>query len=280
MQSMVLNQHPLRALSPSDKASFSQFGLGDIVDPPFHCVHHAFEFQARRHPDSVAVEDFQHKMTYSELDRQANCLATYLREKGITPSTRVCLLVERSIFMIVGIIAVLKAGGAYVPLDGNVVSDNTLKYALKDSATSLILVQRKFIERVHGVPTICLEDSICDPPSVMHCLKPVDLSTATDSAYIIYTSGRSLNLSTWKTRLWILLGTTGIPKGVDVMHRNVTNRESAKHPYMSTTTHHCHTISTQSRMPYPWESGHVSRFPCFAAHEYIFRYGGLGMLSS
>lgn len=194
MQSKVFSQEALHTLSANDKDLFSKFGLGDIIDSPFHCVHHAFEFQARNHPDSIAVEDFQHRITYSELDRQANCLAALLRGKGIAPSSRVCLLAERSILMIVGIVAILKAGGAYVPLDGNVVSDSTLKHALRDSASSLVLVQRKFVERVHDVPTICLEESICDSASATHCRKPVDLSTTTDSAYIIYTSGKQWHL--------------------------------------------------------------------------------------
>ncbi|KAG5640248.1 hypothetical protein DXG03_009675 [Asterophora parasitica] len=199
-------QDLIKDLSDSDKALFNKFGLGETVKPAFELVHHAFEHHARAHPDTIAVEDFGNKITFAELDRQSNCLATRLREGGVAPGSRVCLLVERSILMVVGILAVLKAGGAYVPLDGNVVADKTLNHALKDSGSSLVLVQRKFIHRIGTTPILALEDSICESPENPHCQRPKDISKTTDSAYIIYTSG-----------------TTGVPKGVDVLHKNVTN---------------------------------------------------------
>ncbi|KAF5382433.1 hypothetical protein D9615_002852 [Tricholomella constricta] len=206
MQSAVFNQDLLRALSPDEQDSFTRYGLGERLQPPFACIHHAFESHAVRHPDSIAVEDFEQRITYAEMDRQANCLASHLHARGIVPGSRLCLLVERSIFMVVGILAILKAGAAYVPLDGNIVSDSTLRHALKDSGALLVLAQRKFTERVKGTPTICLENSICQEPSTTHCLKPEDLSSTSDGAYIIYTSG-----------------TTGVPKGVNVTHCNVIN---------------------------------------------------------
>lgn len=125
--------------------------------------------------------------------------------------------------MVVGILAVLKAGGAYVPLDGNVVANKTLDHALLDSGSSLALAQRKFLHRIGGMPVLCLEDAICESPLDTHCLKPEDKSKNTDSAYIIYTSGMYTCLSD-RVNAHVLLGTTGVPKGVDVMHKNVTNR--------------------------------------------------------
>ncbi|KAG5650400.1 hypothetical protein H0H81_012379 [Sphagnurus paluster] len=199
-------QELLKSLSDTDKELFTKFGLGETIRPAFELVHHAFEYHARLHPDTIAVEDFGHKITFAELERQSNCLATRLRTSGVVPGSRVCLLVERSILMVVGILSVLKAGGAYVPLDGNVVADKTLNHALKDSGSSLVLVQRKFIHRIGTMPIMCLEDSICESPQSTHCQKPEDISKTTDSAYVIYTSG-----------------TTGVPKGVDVTHKNVTN---------------------------------------------------------
>lgn len=191
MPSTVLNQDLLHPLSPEDRVLFSRYGVGERLQPPFPCIHHAFEFQVRHHPDSIAVEDFQQKITYAKLDRQANCLATRLRMEGrVFPSARVCLLAERSIPMVVGILAILKAGAAYIPLDGNIVTDNTLRHALNDSAPLLVLAQRKFVNRVNEIPTMCLEDSICRGPTETHCVKPVDLSGTNDSAYIIYTSGK------------------------------------------------------------------------------------------
>ncbi|RDB22102.1 Linear gramicidin synthase subunit C [Hypsizygus marmoreus] len=203
----TFKQDLLQHLSESDRELFNKFGLGETIQHPFECVHHAFEHHARANPDLIAVEDFGHKITFAELDRQSSCLAGRLRARGVLPNSRVCLLVERSILMVVGILAILKAGAAYVPLDGNVVANKTLEYALKDSGSSLVLLQRKFTHRIGATPTLCLEDSICDSPfPSTHCVKPEGLAKKDDSAYIIYTSG-----------------TTGLPKGVDVMHRNVTN---------------------------------------------------------
>lgn len=182
-------QDLLRHLSTEDRQLFNQFGRGDKDKPAFDLVHLAFEHHAQAHPDNTAVEDFGHKITYGELDRQANCLAATLRSRGVKPGSRVCLLVERSIYMVVGILGVLKAGGAYVPLDGNVVADKTLNHALKDSGSSLVLVQRKFIQRVTSTAFLTLEDVIHEEHLETHCIKPDNQAKTTDSAYIIYTSG-------------------------------------------------------------------------------------------
>lgn len=184
------NQDMLRYLPPVDRQLFTQFGLGEKEKPTFDLVHIAFEHYALAHPENVAVEDFAHKVTYEELDRQSNCLAATLRSRGVNSGSRVCLLVERSIFMVIGILGILKAGGAYVPLDGNVVADKTLNHALKDSGSSLALIQRKFIERISSTPILCLEDVIHENHIETHCIKPENTSKTTDSAYIIYTSGK------------------------------------------------------------------------------------------
>jgi non-ribosomal peptide synthetase component F len=183
------NQQVLRHLSTIDRQLFNQFGFGERETPAFDLVHVAFEHHAETHPHNIAVEDFSLKVTYEELDRQANCLAATLSSQGIKPGSRVCLLVERSILMVVGILGILKAGGAYVPLDGNVVADKTLNHALKDSGSSLALVQRKFGHRLTSMPILSLEDVIHESHIESHCIKPENKATTTDSAYIIYTSG-------------------------------------------------------------------------------------------
>lgn len=191
MQDEHSTQDVLSSLSPADKALFFEFGIGTTFPSPFKCVHHAFEFYAQAQPAAIAVEDIQQSITYSELERQANCLASRLRSMGVGVDTnsRVCLLVERSILMVVGILAILKAGAAYVPLDGNIVSDSTLRHALKDSGSSIALVLRKFAHRVPETPNVCLEDSICQDATSVHCVKPQDSTKSSDGVYVIYTSG-------------------------------------------------------------------------------------------
>lgn len=204
-------------------------GLGNTIEVPFKCVHHAFEYQARTHPENTAVEGLTHAITFSELDRRANCLAVHLRSKGVGPNVRVALLVERSISMVVGILAILKAGAAYIPLDGHNTLNKPLDHAIRNSGSSLVLVQRRFVHRVRTVPIICLEDSICDSPSSTHCVKPEDLTWPNDSAYIIYTTGLfSCALFDYYIVTdfsWIFLGGNGVPRGIDVMHKNITNCE-------------------------------------------------------
>ncbi|KAL0961153.1 hypothetical protein HGRIS_006125 [Hohenbuehelia grisea] len=192
-------------LSISDIQLFSKFGFGEVCNIPFACVHHAFEHHAALRPDAIAVENFAETISYGELDRQANCLAQQLRVSGVQPGSKVCLLVERSVLMVVAILATLKSGACYVPLDGNIVSDSTLSHVLRDSKAAVVLTLQKFASRLGEAKVVILDNAICAEPS-HHCSKPDDLASANDSVYIIYTSG-----------------TTGVPKGVDVMHKNVTN---------------------------------------------------------
>ncbi|KAJ3854453.1 nonribosomal peptide synthetase 12 [Lentinula lateritia] len=200
---------PLQSLSVSDRVSFMEFGFGDIVVPPFQCVHHAFASHAASSPVNIAVEDFAENITYAELDRKSTCLSVRLRSLGVGRHSRVCLLVERSIPMVIGILGIMKAGAAYVPLDGNVVSESTLHHVLQDSSATAILAFRKFASRLESsaVPAIYLDEFKCECLVTSECKNHFnDLSVAEDSVYVIYTSG-----------------TTGVPKGVDVKHGNVTN---------------------------------------------------------
>ncbi|OCH91225.1 nonribosomal peptide synthetase 12 [Obba rivulosa] len=200
--STVIEPSLLSGLSTKDQALFVQYGFGARQQPPFECVHHAFEHHAALQPDAIAVEHLGVTITYGDLERRANSLARLLRGVGIKPGSRVCLLVQRSIPMVIGILAVLKAGGAYVPLDGEIVTQSTFGHVLKDSGAALVLALREYMHRVPDSSALCLEDMMHLPDSP----KPENLSSTTDSVYIIYTSG-----------------TTGKPKGVDVKHGNVTN---------------------------------------------------------
>lgn len=180
---------PLNGLSLDDQQSFQAFGFGPTIEPPFQCVHHAFEFHALSQPQAVAVVDFERSMTYGQLENHANCLASLLRDEGVGPRSRVCLLVERSISMLIGIIGILKAGAAYVPIDGAVVSTAALAHILADSGAAVVLTQLKFKDRVQSKRVICLED--VSYTSVDQHQVPLQFSSSSDSAYIIYTSGAS-----------------------------------------------------------------------------------------
>lgn len=186
----------LSALSLEDQRQFVRFSFGPRQPSTFSCIHHAFEHHAAAQPSSVAVEHLGDTITYGDLDRQANILANHLRASGVRPGVRVCLLVQRSILMVVGIVAVLKAGGAYVPLDGAIVTQSTLEHVLKDSDTKIVLTMKEYLHRVTSTPTFCLED-IAQLPQIVS--KPQDLSAPTDSIYIIYTSGMFDAYALWRT---------------------------------------------------------------------------------
>lgn len=230
--SPLVNTRAIANLSPEDQRLFVEYGFAEREPVPFDCVHHAFEFQAATRPSATAVEHLKDSITYAELNRKANGLAQQLRAMGVKPGKRVCILVQRSIAMVVGILATLKAGAQYVPLDGGIVTQSTLDFVLEDSEATVVLVLKEFAHRVTSTPTrhvVELEAAIrkCDERGA-DCSKPIDLSSPNDGVYVIYTSGKQMisNCTIFYPVTLCLInfaGTTGKPKGVDVMHRNVTN---------------------------------------------------------
>ena len=109
------------------------------ADYPSHlCVHELFEQQAARTPDAVAVVAGDTSLSYGELNARANQLARRLQAQGLRPDERVAICVERSLEMVVGLLAILKAGGAYVPLDPAYPTER-LAFMLCDSAPRLAL---------------------------------------------------------------------------------------------------------------------------------------------
>ncbi|WP_147466134.1 AMP-binding protein, partial [Pseudomonas syringae] len=147
------------------------------------------------------------RLSYAELNRQANRLAHHLIGLGIGPDDRVALCVERGVEMMVGLLGVLKAGAAYVPLDPAYPAER-LAYMIEDSTPSALLTQRDLQERLPALnlPLVLLDDdqrqafTACDDNPVVPNLGVRNL------AYVIYTSG-----------------STGNPKGVMIEHRGLVN---------------------------------------------------------
>lgn len=187
MQPPRLSTAALRSLSPDDALLFARFGVGDRQVASFGCVHDAFDHQAATQPHAIAVEHCGESITYGELERKANALAFHLRSLGVVPGTRVCLLVQRSVFMIIGIVAILKAGGAYVPLDGGIVTQSTLEHVIHDSESVLTLALAEYVHCVTNSTVFSLDDLIATLTEDAE--RPENLSSPNDSAYIIYTSG-------------------------------------------------------------------------------------------
>src|SRR5215813_9757664 len=102
------------------------------------CIHELFEAQAEKNPGAIALEYENYRLSYRELNQQANRLAYHLRDLGVGPDARVAICVERGIEMVVALLATLKAGGAFVPLDPAYPPER-LAYMLEDSAPVVLL---------------------------------------------------------------------------------------------------------------------------------------------
>jgi amino acid adenylation domain-containing protein len=171
-------------------------------------VHALIEAQALRRPDAQAIEYAGESLSYAELNARANQLAHHLRALGVKPDDRVAICAERSLELVVALLATLKAGGAYVPLDP-VYPDERLAHMLDDSDAVVLLTQQRLDARLQA-PERCVRvlldaarpewalASSHNPDPAAVGLTPAHL------AYVIYTSG-----------------STGTPKGVMVEHRNV-----------------------------------------------------------
>jgi amino acid adenylation domain-containing protein len=167
-----------------------------------------FERQVALTPDAVAVVSGGRSLSYRELDQRSNQLARHLQQFGVRQETLVGIAVERSVEMMVALLAILKAGGAYVPMDPSYPT-HRIALMIEDSEAPVILATEhtrsclgKTSRHVVSIDGIGDADAIAG-----HDTHPIS-STANGQnlAYVIYTSG-----------------STGKPKGVMIEHRNVVN---------------------------------------------------------
>ncbi|MCL6751962.1 amino acid adenylation domain-containing protein [Nostoc sp. CCCryo 231-06] len=173
------------------------------------CLHQQFEAQVEQTPDAVAVVFETVQLTYVELNRRANQLAHYLQTLGVEREVLVGICLERSLLMVVSILATLKAGGAYVPLDPSYHQER-LAFMVENAQVSVLLIQEKFLAAFpeHGAQVV-LVDKNHEVWTSESGDNPVSQVTTDNLAYVIYTSG-----------------STGKPKGVMNTHRGICNRLS------------------------------------------------------
>ncbi|KFY66362.1 hypothetical protein V496_02104 [Pseudogymnoascus sp. VKM F-4515 (FW-2607)] len=138
----------LETLCPTDRDLFRRFGHGARVEPGFSLVHKAFEDVVDTQPSLVAAEHDGNTVTYQELENLSNALANRLIQNGLRPRQRVCLVLQRSIDMVVAILAVIKCGCQYVPLDGGVVPGNVMLHIFHDTQAQFVLCLEKFHNKV------------------------------------------------------------------------------------------------------------------------------------
>jgi non-ribosomal peptide synthetase component F len=174
--------------------------------PSNACIHHLFEQQVARQPDSIALAAEDGQLTYAELNARANQLAHYLLKQGAGPDKRIGICVERGLEMLVGLLGIIKAGAAYVPFDPALPPER-LAFMAEDAQVAGLVTQHALRGRVGQttVPEIFLDRdwSVIEQESRANPAIPI---TDEHLAYMIYTSG-----------------STGRPKGVQLPHRAVVN---------------------------------------------------------
>jgi amino acid adenylation domain-containing protein len=183
-----------------------EWNATDAGYPRERCFHELFEAQAVKTPDAVAALFEGEQITYRALGQRANQLAHHLQEHGIGPDIFVGICVERSLEMLVAVLAVMKAGGAYVPLDPAYPRDR-LAFMLEDAHVRVLLTEQRLAPELPAgdVAVICLDrDREVIARHATHL--PPSAATPENLAYVIYTSG-----------------STGKPKGVMIPHRALVN---------------------------------------------------------
>jgi amino acid adenylation domain-containing protein len=210
----------LPLLPESEKRQLCVEGSQRLADfPQGQSIHHLLEEHVERMPGKLALagpsltqaSPSPVTWTYAELNQRANALASYLQALGVGPEVLVAVCMERTVEMVVGLLAVLKAGGAYVPLDPAYPAER-IAFILEETRAPVVLTQQSIGANLPSsdAQVVCLDDpnlpveiQELEGVSFRSSSKPPDPSHL---AYVIYTSG-----------------STGKPKGVEISHGAVVN---------------------------------------------------------
>lgn len=202
-------QKPIATLALLDVTESQQilvdWNATDVYYPIDDSVHRLIEALALSHAHSPAVTSGTASITYAELNAKANQLAHHLRQRGVGANQLVAVCLDRSVEMIIGMLAVWKTGGAYVPIDPAYPPDR-ISFMVEDAQVGVLLTQQSLFDAMpDAVERICLDT---DWPVVAES-KATNLDVVTDLqdvAYVIYTSG-----------------STGKPKGVEIEQHSLLN---------------------------------------------------------
>jgi amino acid adenylation domain-containing protein len=193
--------------TPAERAQILEWGTGEVVSIANETVAQLFEQKVNEFPDRVAVTFGDQSISYERLNERANQLARRLRDMGAVPGAVIGICLDRSIDLIVALIAVLKSGAAYLPLDPDFPAER-LSFMLKDSAAKVVLSSGGNIGGLEFSEDVECYD-LDDQSAKLSLLDKANLDRIgqnADPAYIIYTSG-----------------STGQPKGVVLPHSALVN---------------------------------------------------------
>lgn len=179
------------------KTVLEKWSGASLVPHELPSIPHTFASIVREHPDRVALESSQTKISYADLDRASTRAAAHLQSAGVEKGDLVGIMMDRSTDLVISLLGILKAGAAYVPIDPAYPTARIVMM-LEDSGAKLVISDRET-----GEPTcpviLSKKFETTDPDT----FEPVEL-TGEDLAYVIYTSG-----------------STGHPKGTLIPHRGV-----------------------------------------------------------
>ncbi|MFK8007118.1 MAG: amino acid adenylation domain-containing protein, partial [Saprospiraceae bacterium] len=174
------------------------------------CLHELIENQVERTPEKVAIEFKSQQLNYAQLNKRVNQLAHFLISKNIQKGEFVGMFVERSLDMVIGLLAIMKVGGIYVPLDPSNPKDR-LQVIIEDAQATMIISNQKMIGKLPKTNAeITLLDKIQYELSQSSQENPKRAISSEDFVYVIYTSGSS-----------------GNPKGVVIPHYAVVDHHFA-----------------------------------------------------
>ncbi len=181
----------------------TEWSRGPKLALPAETIITAFEAQAARTPDAIAVQAAGLTVTYRELDRLAICTATMLVRHGVGRGDFVGIRLERSVELVVAMLGVLKAGAAYVPIDPADPTDR-VRFVVGDAGIK-VLIGDDIDSPPDGLATVRL-GADGRAPSDAGSVLAFDQAGFDDPAYVMYTSG-----------------STGRPKGAIISHRGIAN---------------------------------------------------------
>ncbi len=201
---LTVTEAPL--LTDAERAQLlSDWNSTEASFPAESCIHELFENRVDLEPDAIALVFGTEQLTYRALNERANRLAHRLVEMGVGPDVLVGIALERSVDMLVAVLATLKAGGAYLPMDPSFPKER-LSFMLEDSGAGVVITRETSEGSFLGGSAPVYLDRDEAGWSRYSTENPAKTAAPENLAYVIYTSG-----------------STGVPKGVMVPHRAVVN---------------------------------------------------------